>query len=447
MFDWADKTQTELVTHAAPTGVMSLRQFLGAAAGIATPGAVRMYRIGDWLWEVRGPSGEIINTTGTTTQGLQEAINYAVAHGYDLHVSGGVVTTTGGNFDPAVITCSTTVFIPPVQKCVMRFDAVSLLVTAAVGSSPGLHFNSFMMLTFDFSGQVIYEGNGAAVKFEASGVLPDGFPAQVDSRIRIHTVAYVAGGGDSDSACIKITGAAAPSHCRFEFGEINGSGYDWNTQQVTIIAKRGISVDNCPFEQNIIDVGRVHHVSNVGVQVGTSVSGARPARNSWRIGAIQPAGSANGFDTFANNEFIDLAVNNDSGGVVNGVYFQASAINNTVIAREMRGCQGTQVIDLSPDKSNMVLTGSFSYGRAFQKSAFGYYRTDDGLLIQWGAANAAPGGQINAFPIAFAEACYQVTLGCRDAFAETGVTINSTSHFTVHCNAGTPNVNWMAVGR
>lgn len=40
-------------------------------------------------WKVYDQDGIEIDTTGTTTQGLQEAINYAARYGYDLRVTGG----------------------------------------------------------------------------------------------------------------------------------------------------------------------------------------------------------------------------------------------------------------------------------------------------------------------------------------------------------------------
>lgn len=40
-------------------------------------------------WKVYGPDGSEISTAGTTTDGLQEAINYAARYGYDLRVYGG----------------------------------------------------------------------------------------------------------------------------------------------------------------------------------------------------------------------------------------------------------------------------------------------------------------------------------------------------------------------
>ena len=68
-----------------------------ALLGAATQPCVTMIRSQDAtndtltsaLWKVYLPDGSVLDTTGTTSEGLQEAMNYAAQYGYDLFVYGG----------------------------------------------------------------------------------------------------------------------------------------------------------------------------------------------------------------------------------------------------------------------------------------------------------------------------------------------------------------------
>ena len=77
----------------------------------------------------------------------------------------------------------------------------------------------------------------------------------------------------------------------------------------------------------------------------------------------------------------------------------------------------------------------------------GYQRLSNGLIIQWGTATATVAGTAVAFPVAFPNACYAVTLGNRYSpnagFSASGI---SATGFIFGLSAGTADNNWIAIG-
>ena len=83
---------------------------------------VNMYRTSDSnntltvpaVWRVDDEHGNPIPTVGSLTQGLQEAIDYAAYHGYDLRVHGGGIARKNGQ-DVAILDCWGPISVPPIQ--------------------------------------------------------------------------------------------------------------------------------------------------------------------------------------------------------------------------------------------------------------------------------------------------------------------------------------------
>ena len=116
------------------------------AALNAEAGLVKYLRTGDGVYTIFTPDGSTVSTGGTTTEGLQEAINYANANGLDFYCAGGGIETTGTATDIGIITCTTTLQIPACQLRSFVFKNTTIDFTTAVGSNAGLKFDSFMIL-------------------------------------------------------------------------------------------------------------------------------------------------------------------------------------------------------------------------------------------------------------------------------------------------------------
>ena len=366
---------------------------LTAAAKNAEDGLVKYLRTGDGTFTIFTPDGSTVSTSGTTTEGLQEAINYANNNGFDFYCAGGGIEADGTATDVGVITCTTTLNIPACQLRSMVFKCITLDFTTAVGSNPGLKFNSFMMLDFDFAGQVAYHGTGNAVEFDPVSNVPlDAMQGCVDSRIKIDTIAYIEGGTGAypNSACVKFSrtsGAPATLRNHFIFGEINGSGFASGT--VTLIARNGISIDNNGVNGNIFDIHGIHHVKEAGLLVGHSTSVAAPYGNTFRIGVIEPfkaassdANTALGIRTFGSRNDYNFSITNNGGTNQNGVFgsfahaikLENNALGETVFIRR---CEGASTGFVNNDTTNenfvfhdgAVIQGFFKVGTT-QKSVF-----------------------------------------------------------------------------
>lgn len=82
------------------------------------------------------------------------------------------------------------------------------------------------------------------------------------------------------------------------------------------------------------------------------------------------------------------------------------------------------------------------------KAANGFQRLPSGLIIQWGASTSNTTGVAVTYPIAFPTGAFLVTATPQATTAPTsvGVSALTTTGFTLVAAAGTPQVNWIAIG-
>lgn len=146
-------------------------------------------------WSVLDPFGADIDTTGSTSEGLQEAINFAHDNGYALLVLGGSQLQHSGA-DPGRITTTQTIRIPAGAKGVYTFKGLTLWANVP-DTSDGIDVDCQDMLDFDFGGQIVYPGIHSAVGLFCASTYHEGdIPYQVftSSRIRIQTIAMTTRG-------------------------------------------------------------------------------------------------------------------------------------------------------------------------------------------------------------------------------------------------------------
>lgn len=142
-------------------------------------------------WAVQGPCGEPVPTIGSTSEGLQEAINYALLRGCALSVLGGPHLANGD--DPARITTTQTIRIPAGAKASYTFRGVTLWANVP-DDADAIDIDAQDMLDFDFGGQIVYPGKHSAVGLYCAGEYFEGaygYRAFTSSRIRILTIALV----------------------------------------------------------------------------------------------------------------------------------------------------------------------------------------------------------------------------------------------------------------
>jgi hypothetical protein len=328
-----------------PPGAGASPILVSAMLDASRPGTVRLLQDFAGTWIAYDPWGNSISLIGSTTSGLQEAINFACTgigtRGYDLEVVGGDLASGGAS----VLACTTGVTWPPMQGKRIRIGSVSISWGAGIGSATGMTFNSMEMVDFEAAGcQLVYHGTGTALDFNpTSGTPLDGLIAIIDSRVSFTTV-----GGDGS---IVIRFRPGISNSTFEFDEINSGSVS-------------IQVDTPPslaagFNENTVKCMHVHGASATGVSVGISSSSNNAALfgNRWFLNILTAGSPANAaLNTFALKDHYHIGtIGTQSGTLTNAISLSAQASKNKFFIGNLAA--GT-VNDTSTNKDSEGMWGS-----------------------------------------------------------------------------------------
>jgi len=180
------------------------------------------------------PNDETVVVKNSTTCGLQEAIDRAVAENFDLYIA-------GGDYKNKVYHCTTSVIFPPLQGKVIKFGAATINFDGfADPSQPGMVFDSCMNVTMECNAQIVYHMNGTALKFQPQKLLPvDDFvgPTMVASRFHFAAIAHVntpvafvgkqgnIPKDNTEASCVAILPTKSISRCEFHFIELLGGNF------------------------------------------------------------------------------------------------------------------------------------------------------------------------------------------------------------------------------
>jgi hypothetical protein len=321
---------------APPAGSASAGKFLSAAGDFEVPpagaiGALRMFPTpaqGTGAWSVIDPWGNPVSTAGTTTQGLQEAINAAITNRWPLRVSG-----------QGTITCSTAVIVKAGFMADVQVDASVIVAFGTLGSATLLTIDSQENSDIRWRGQITQTSGdtGPVVELKPINAVPlTGNINIAASIIEFYVISPSAGG-----IGIQIN----PTN-----GGILGNQIKCVDPNGGVV---GIKVLNpgtafISFQENIILWDYIHRQAGFGIQNGTSNTNAgNMRRNIWMGGRISPNNiAAVGFSSWGSNDtLIGVNVNAEEGSYNNGIVFQAGADFNTVIGGQIAGPSGTATID------------------------------------------------------------------------------------------------------
>lgn len=304
---------------------------------------------GDGL--VFAPDGTQISTAGSTTSGLQEAIDYACDNGYDLYVSGGGDHSIDSRQGAVVYNIDTgvTLAFPPMQGKTVRFGACTLNFSgASTDTADCVTFDSCLLVYVYFPGQIVSGRGGAMVRFFPETSLSLDLVAGTtiaDSEFFIaHTVAIPDEAAASTECVVfdnSTSNVSGMTNARFHFVELNAG----TSTGLLITTPSGTT----SFSQNDITVQHLHGLIGTAwaVQVGTS-STTKIVNNRYRICISDATTTHKGISTYEQYAEYHLAMN--SGISANGLVFQSSADQNLVIARQLTG----GITDSSTTKRNVV---------------------------------------------------------------------------------------------
>lgn len=306
---------------------------------------VSMYRTSDSendtdplaTWVVEKPDGTFLDTTGSPTQGLQEAMNYAADNGYDLRVYGGGIARKNGQ-DVAIIMCTAALFIPPLQGTDWYIHA-----SLCFGGTPqpvAIDIDSMMNCSLTWAGQIVVSaGWGMGVSFRPRNELPqDPFgPCVTASKIFLGSVVMVSGGIciDMDASEGAITGNI------LELCEPNGGAIGVRVQA---------GAATC-FDHNTINI-RECHGQNTCINAGwATANAAQIFGNTWNV-ATYPTNGV-GVEIFGRNDRWIISVDDREGNPINGVTLNPGAQKN-IIDILMNDATVNKINDASGNNTNRI---------------------------------------------------------------------------------------------
>lgn len=308
-------------------------------------GEVTMVRTAATTWSVTDEKGVAIDTTGTTTAGLQEAIDYATTNGFNLRAIGGGTSRTA---DFGIMNCTTGVVFPALRDMKVSMEGVHIAFSAAV-TGTGISFDSCMQLDFSLVGEVTYQGTGAAVQLKPTNAIPvDTMTVCTGSRFYIGGVATT-GGTPAALFNVDVSNGSVLGNS-FEIGELVGSGAVGSSA----LAATGLRITgqtaSTAFYANTVDISNIHDCTSTCVQEGTSSSNqAQIGGNIYRIGALGGKGTnAQGWNGFGVGSQVTVgSIASASGGTMNyGIYVQSGSTKNIFNVGVISGATVANINDL-----------------------------------------------------------------------------------------------------
>jgi hypothetical protein len=305
---------------------------------------------------VYASDGTEVDTDGSTTSGLQEAIDYAQAHHMDLHIHGGdegpqasVPGSTSGN--AVHYQCSETLTIGPCQGKRITTGSVFINFTMT-DASPGLLIDSCMNTVLRFHGLLVKpQGTGPTVRFAGSSLHPyDGYAFGTRGLVASHFYLHSVVANDAALSAVEFQGPVSGGSinaCMFEFDEINMA------KQAVLVTT---PVSGASFVDNVIRVNNIYNQLDVAyavIQVGTS-AGTRIQRNQWACSMAVKAAKT-GINTYAQFDVYLPSISPAAGhsNPTYSLYFNSGGDNNLILARYLVGPLGAHA---SAGKFSKVLT-------------------------------------------------------------------------------------------
>ena len=280
------------------------------------------------------PFGNRIDTSNTTTNGIQEALNYAIANNYNLHLAG-----SNGNLTTSYYQCTSGIYVPPSHEFSWTSDAITINFTSAV-TAQGIEFDSQDGIHVDLKGQIVWAATGGNVIL--FNPVKD---APTDGTIFITSSHFAFGQIVAQAAQAGLylqtdtTGSQGILQSTFQTQEINGGTYG----VMIPVPADGV------IENNLFIVNGMHGQATSQLNVASPIN---LAYNRWVSAStnIAPTGVTVGASPFlfTNTYPCPIAVS-VSGGTVSAISFQ-SGLNAAQIGLPV----SANLIQLAPGNSIQV---------------------------------------------------------------------------------------------
>jgi hypothetical protein len=324
-------------------------------------GSVVMRHSG-YTWKVLKPDGTLLDISGSTSQGLQEAINYAQQNAAPLVVWGGGITPPShGSAVYSGITTTATISFPTGWNNQYQFHNLNLY--CFTGSADCIRYDSTDLTEVDWhNSQIMYSGTGAAMRWLPVHDNGEGFAGFTTSSFRFGTLVCVVSDVNLAPDPSKGTGVriSAP-YLALGLGFGNGIFVDNRlTGQEINGCATGFQIDDpggtggTDIDGNKIDIAVIHNQGTIGATFGTSTAAAGNfVQNNYRMkiaGGAMALGVSiyGGGSGTAGGDVYDLAI----AGPTTCLTLQTSATGNLIRSGYL-GCT-TKVSNLATAQSNRL---------------------------------------------------------------------------------------------
>jgi len=323
--------------------------------------SVNMVYTDSETWVVYNEDGDEINISGTTTNGLQEAIDYCTTNNMALHIHGS---------DVMQIRSTITIDARQNNMDLCWYGGGVLNYTSGIGTEPGIVINSSYKGNDRFNCTIAYRGSGSAVVFKPEDPVP------TDRVTSIWTYEFYAHeiycpDGNAYAVEFDTTDGAISNANHFRFQLIDaGNAFKWT-------GSNGFSHNRVIVDAMLNNVADAN--SNPAFNINKNASA-----NEWWIG-VSTQDEQVALQTDAAKDEYHLWANCPGGGgnVDSGIIFDVNAAQNTVFVKKL---QSETVTDNSTAEDNCVYYNGVMYG-ANNSIAVGTF-TPSGMLTLYDNTDA-----------------------------------------------------------
>lgn len=336
------------------SGVLSGKSAVASITALTHPYVVAQFKTssnGVAQPEVIGPDGTLVvdsagviqhskaGTIGGTTQtdGLQEAVNYAVNSGLDLYITGGrALDNAGVSTNNNVYFLNQTLRIPAAQD--FRIDGGESIINYNPTSGDALTIDSCEDCHFRFGLVVTGAVNGSAVLFKPTNLTNlDHLKVITDSTFEFSSIATSMPTGTSKYA-LNFDATNGPILWN-DFNATATVGFQTNVRLNSLSAANSVANNNFRMVHN--------HMATVAMMDVSQYSD----NNHWIVNNDRNATTGVGADIKANGNTMTLQSSGFTAG--NDVIFRNGAINNLVLA-----VGPLSTTDQNSIAKNKVITGT-----------------------------------------------------------------------------------------